>query len=358
LAGWRRRCFLTSAICRRHLSPSVARRCPAHLPGPFGKSQTPNYRVCAIRYRHAIGAPPYPAGWRRRCFLTSAICRRHLSPRVVSRRPDRLPGPLGKSQTPNYGVCAIRRRHGIGAPPYPAGWPRRCFLTSAICRRHLSPRVVKRCPDRLPGPFGKSQTPNYGGGLVQMLFFNVCDLPKAPFAEGCEETPRPPPWSPREIADSKLRRRAGADVVFNVCDLLKAPFAEGCEEMPRLHPWSPREIADSKLRSLRHPPPTRDWRAAVSGDDFAGCEAVQRGPPILRVWVFSGAIIATVPRSIAVSKLRRPFLSGLFIAVRLLRRRGNSLSPTPACWHEFTAEWSKACGPPIRMKVIGNLAPL
>ena len=29
LAGWRRRCFLTSAICRRHVSRRVMRRCPA-----------------------------------------------------------------------------------------------------------------------------------------------------------------------------------------------------------------------------------------------------------------------------------------------------------------------------------------
>ena len=43
------------------------------------------------------------------------------------------------------------------------------------------------------------------GGLAQTLFFNVCDLPKARFAEGCQEMPRPPPWSLREIADSKLR---------------------------------------------------------------------------------------------------------------------------------------------------------
>jgi hypothetical protein len=43
------------------------------------------------------------------------------------------------------------------------------------------------------------------GGLAQTLFFNVCDLPEAPFAEGRDEMPRPPPWSLREIADSKLR---------------------------------------------------------------------------------------------------------------------------------------------------------
>ena len=43
------------------------------------------------------------------------------------------------------------------------------------------------------------------GGLAQTLFSNVCDLPKVRFAEGCEEMPRPPLWSLREIADSKLR---------------------------------------------------------------------------------------------------------------------------------------------------------
>jgi hypothetical protein len=43
------------------------------------------------------------------------------------------------------------------------------------------------------------------GGLAQTLSFNVCDLPKAPSAEGCDETPRVPPWSLGEIADSKLR---------------------------------------------------------------------------------------------------------------------------------------------------------
>jgi hypothetical protein len=40
-------------------------------------------------------------------------------------------------------------------------------------------------------------------GLAQTLFSNVCDLPKARFAEGCHETLRPPRC--REIADSKLR---------------------------------------------------------------------------------------------------------------------------------------------------------
>src|SRR5208337_4080501 len=45
------------------------------------------------------------------------------------------------------------------------------------------------------------------------------------------------------------------------------------------------------------------------------------------VRVFSVAIIATVPYSIAVSKLRRPFLSAFFIAERLLRRREKFTEP-------------------------------
>src|SRR5271157_4288668 len=47
------------------------------------------------------------------------------------------------------------------------------------------------------------------------------------------------------------------------------------------------------------------------------------------VRVFSVAIIATVPYSIAVSKLRRPFLSHryFFIVVRLLRRREKFTEP-------------------------------
>ena len=51
----------------------------------------------------------------------------------------------------------------------------------------------------------QDQSHSKAGGLAQTLFFNVCDLPKARFAEGSEETPRRPPWSLREIADSKLR---------------------------------------------------------------------------------------------------------------------------------------------------------
>ena len=47
------------------------------------------------------------------------------------------------------------------------------------------------------------------------------------------------------------------------------------------------------------------------------------------VRVFSVAVIATVPYSIAVSKLRRPFLSDryFFIVVRLLRRREKFTEP-------------------------------
>jgi hypothetical protein len=45
------------------------------------------------------------------------------------------------------------------------------------------------------------------------------------------------------------------------------------------------------------------------------------------VRVFSVAIIATVPYSIAVSKLRRPFLSDFFIVVRLLRQREKFTEP-------------------------------
>ena len=61
-------------------------------------------------------------------------------------------------------------------------------------------RMLAQFPQRvaLPRAYGL-------GGLAQTLFFNVCALPKASFAEGCEEMPRPPPWSLRQIADSKLR---------------------------------------------------------------------------------------------------------------------------------------------------------
>ena len=47
MGGLARTLLLTSAICRRHVSPRVVRRCPGYLPGPFGKSQTPDYGVCA-----------------------------------------------------------------------------------------------------------------------------------------------------------------------------------------------------------------------------------------------------------------------------------------------------------------------
>jgi hypothetical protein len=45
------------------------------------------------------------------------------------------------------------------------------------------------------------------------------------------------------------------------------------------------------------------------------------------VRIFSVAILATVPCSIAVSKLRRPFVSDFFIAVRLPRRREKLAQP-------------------------------
>jgi REP element-mobilizing transposase RayT len=52
------------------------------------------------------------------------------------------------------------------------------------------------------------------------------------------------------------------------------------------------------------------------------------------VRVFTIAIIATAPYSIAVSKLRRPFLSDryFFIVVRLLRRREKFTEPDFALW--------------------------
>ena len=71
-------------------------------------------------------------------------------------------------------------------------------------------------------------------------------------------------------------------------------------------------------------------RADLSGDDFTRYEVGKAKLPeqVARtadfaVRVFSVAIIATVPYSIAVSKLRRPFLSDryFFIVVRLLGRR-------------------------------------
>jgi hypothetical protein len=46
-----------------------------------------------------------------------------------------------------------------------------------------------------------------------------------------------------------------------------------------------------------------------------------------RVRVFSAAITAPVLHSIVVSKLRPPFLSAFFIAVRLLRRREKFTEP-------------------------------
>jgi hypothetical protein len=66
-------------------------------------------------------------------------------------------------------------------------------------------------------------------------------------------------------------------------------------------------------------PPRR--REASSADGKTG------GPRLFRV--FSLAIFVILPYSIAVSKLRRPFLSDrhFFIAVRLLRRREGLTEP-------------------------------
>jgi hypothetical protein len=58
--------------------------------------------------------------------------------------------------------------------------------------------------------------------------------------------------------------------------------------------------------------------------------------PPRRVRVFSVAIIATVPYSIAASELPRPFLSDQYslIGVRLLRRQTNLPSLISPCWRE------------------------
>ena len=63
-------------------------------------------------------------------------------------------------------------------------------------------------------------------------------------------------------------------------------------------------------------PPAEDRKQVARTADFA-------------VRVFSVALIATVPYLIAVSNLRRPFLSDryFFIAVRLLRRREKFTEP-------------------------------
>jgi hypothetical protein len=59
-----------------------------------------------------------------------------------------------------------------------------------------------------------------------------------------------------------------------------------------------------------------------------GREETRTATPAVRV--FSVTLVATVPYSIAVSKLRRPFLfdRSFFVVVRLLRRR-----------EKFTEEW-------------------
>ena len=93
----------------------------------------------------------------------------------------------------------------------------------------------------------------------QTLFFNVCDPPKARFAECREEMSRPPPWSLREIADPRLR---------------------GLMRQPPFPPYrlglSPRPRRGGAL----------NLRADVSGNDFTGhevggAELNARGQPTL-----------------------------------------------------------------------------
>jgi hypothetical protein len=55
-------------------------------------------------------------------------------------------------------------------------------------------------------------------------------------------------------------------------------------------------------------------------------------------------MIATVPYSIAVSKLRRPFLSAFFIVVRLLRRYEKSTKPDFALLAAVCDHLRQICG--------------
>jgi hypothetical protein len=93
---------------------------------------------------------------------------------------------------------------------------------------------------------GEGRTPvMMYGGLVQTLLFNVCDLPKAAFAEGCDEVLRLPPWSLREIADSKLRSlRQPADMKVLVNDI-----AEGTARL--LHVAEIHEKRTSRLEDQK-----------------------------------------------------------------------------------------------------------
>jgi hypothetical protein len=78
--------------------------------------------------------------------------------------------------------------------------------------------------------------------------------------------------------------------------------------------------------------PSKGLATAWAGRERTNCTALGSGWRVARtaafvVRVFSLATIATVSYSIAVSKLRRPFLSDFFIAVRLLKRREKFTEP-------------------------------
>jgi len=115
-AGWRRRCFLTSAICRRHASPRVVRRCPGHLPGPFGKTQTPDYGVCAsppfLRYGLGLPLRPLALHWRAGVSVNDFTghevgARRRLAPteHAVNQRRG-ASGELWQPRFPSAGLRA------------------------------------------------------------------------------------------------------------------------------------------------------------------------------------------------------------------------------------------------------------
>jgi len=65
-------------------------------------------------------------------------------------------------------------------------------------------------------------------------------------------------------------------LLFTVCDLPKATLAEGYGEISWLPPWSLRDIADSKLRSLGQPPGPRQADSRLRGNDRRRGEAPPR----------------------------------------------------------------------------------
>jgi hypothetical protein len=78
------------------------------------------------------------------------------------------------------------------------------------------------------------------GGLAQTLFFNVCDLPKARFAEGRDEMPRPPLWvnrrlqtmesapAPEALSVMSEDRLYSRNAVLLKTHRLRADLLEGC----------------------------------------------------------------------------------------------------------------------------------